>query len=219
MPKSTDGISGLLPDGFDHLAPRAAPTQKRARETVALILDTAAALIDEVGLEAFNTNLLAERAGVRVRTVYRYFANKESVIAALILRFHTESEQAMGPVAWLGDRRRDWRATICHYIDEMLAWAGRTPGALLITGDLQGMPELLGLQEHLDEAIAADFVSAMQARGVALPERRLYAVARTFIDASDAIVALVATKHSDRADELIDELKLLITSYFANYLD
>ena len=70
-----------------------------------------------------------------------------------------------------------------------------------------------------NEAIAAEFVRALQARGLTLSERHPYAVARTFIDASDAIVALSVTKHSDRADELIEELKLLITSYFANYLD
>ena len=219
MPKPTDETPGLPLVGFEHLAPRTVPTQKRAKETVAQILDAAAALIDEVGLEAFNTNLLAERAGIRVRTVYRYFPNKASVIAALILRFHTDAEGSMGPIRWLSDRDRDWRATVSQWIDGMLGWARQTPGALLLTGDLQGIPELLSLREYLDEAMAAELVRALQARGLSLSDRQLYAVARTFIDASDALVALAVTKRTDCTDELVDELKLMILSYFANYLD
>jgi AcrR family transcriptional regulator len=215
----TDDVPVLLPDRFQHLAPRNAPTQRRAKETVARILDTAAALIDEVGLEAFNTNLLAERAGVRIRTVYRYFPNKVSVIAALMMRFHAESEEEQGPVYWLGDRHRDWRAIVSHWIDVLLDWARRTPGALLLTGDLQGIPELLDLKEHLDEVMTANLIRALRARGLSLPDRQLYAVCRTYIDATDALVALAAQKRSDYCDELVDEVKLLITSYLANYLD
>ena len=40
---------------------RVPPRQKRARQTVRHILDTAAVLLDEVGVDDFNTNLLAER--------------------------------------------------------------------------------------------------------------------------------------------------------------
>jgi hypothetical protein len=32
------------------------------------------------------------------------------VIAALMLRFHAESDEEMGPMRWLADRNRDWRA-------------------------------------------------------------------------------------------------------------
>ena len=44
---------------------------ERAQETVDQILDNAAILLDEVGVDAFNANLLAERAEVAVRSVYR----------------------------------------------------------------------------------------------------------------------------------------------------
>jgi hypothetical protein len=101
----------------------------------------------------------------------------------------------------------------------MRTWARRTPGALLITGDLQGVPELLDLQVHLEKAVTTEMMRALKARGLTLPDQQLYAVCRAFIDATDALVALTVTKHSECADEVIDELKLMITSYFANYLD
>jgi len=206
-------------EGFEHLAPRVQPTQKRARQTLERILETAARLIDEVGIEAFNTNLLAQRAGVRIRTVYRYFPNKTAVIAALMIRFHQQSDQAMGPIQDLGDPERDWRALINHWADALLTWAARTPGALLLTGDLQGIPELLALQEHLDTAIATELVRAMQARGLSIPEEELCVICRTFIDTADALTALAVAKRSDRSAEVAEELKLVLTSYLANYLD
>ncbi len=45
------------------LSPRVRPVQKRARETIDLILDTAGDLLEQGGVGAFNTNLLADRAG------------------------------------------------------------------------------------------------------------------------------------------------------------
>ena len=58
------------------LEPRRRPTARRARRTVGRILDATAALLDEVGFDAITTNLIAERAGVNVASLYKYFPNK-----------------------------------------------------------------------------------------------------------------------------------------------
>ena len=94
---------------------RVSPRQARARETVARILDTAAVLLDEVGVDDFNTNLLAERAGVRVRTVYRYFPNKSAVILALAERVVSEWD------AWALDELARFAATCGMSVDEFRA--------------------------------------------------------------------------------------------------
>ena len=75
------------------LSPRVRPVQKRAKETVDQILDNAAILLDEVGVDAFNTNLLAERAEVAVRSVYRYYPNKLAVIVGLAERQAAEWQE------------------------------------------------------------------------------------------------------------------------------
>ena len=72
----------------DQFKPRALPVQNRARETVLRILECAAALIDEVGIEGFNTNLLAERASVRVRTIYRYYPTKLAILTEVLFRLN-----------------------------------------------------------------------------------------------------------------------------------
>ena len=62
---------------------RRRPVQARSAKTFDHILDTATALLEEAGWNGFNTNLLAERAGIGIQTLYRYFPNKLSVVATL----------------------------------------------------------------------------------------------------------------------------------------
>jgi len=68
------------------LKPRKKPSQSRAAETVAAILEAAARILERGGLPAYNTNAVAERAGVSVGSVYQYFPNKDALTAALIDR-------------------------------------------------------------------------------------------------------------------------------------
>ena len=59
------------------------PRQERAKRTYESILVAAAELLVEVGVERISTNLIAERAGITVPALYRYFPNKYAVINAL----------------------------------------------------------------------------------------------------------------------------------------
>ena len=68
------------------LDPRKTPKQGRARVTYDAILEAAAHIIAGHGLAAFNTNAVAERAGVSIGSLYQYFPNKDALMAALIKR-------------------------------------------------------------------------------------------------------------------------------------
>jgi AcrR family transcriptional regulator len=59
------------------------PRQARAIKTYESILEAAAALLIDVGVERISTNLIAERAGITVPGLYRYFPNKYSILNAL----------------------------------------------------------------------------------------------------------------------------------------
>jgi len=72
------------------LSARKQPLQERSRETVAVILEAAARILEERGLEGYNTNAVAERGGISVGSVYQYFPNKDALTLALIARFEDE---------------------------------------------------------------------------------------------------------------------------------
>lgn len=65
------------------LEPRKQPRQARARATYAAIVDACAQLLAAGPYESLTTNGISERAGVSIGTLYEYFPNRESIIAAL----------------------------------------------------------------------------------------------------------------------------------------
>jgi AcrR family transcriptional regulator len=50
------------------------------------ILDAAIEVLVEDGAESFSSNRVAERAGISVGSVYKYFANKDLIIAGIVER-------------------------------------------------------------------------------------------------------------------------------------
>lgn len=66
--------------GFE---PRRKPLQARAQATVAAILEASVRILRTEGRGAFNTNEVAEVAGVSIGTLYGYFPDKDSICIAL----------------------------------------------------------------------------------------------------------------------------------------
>lgn len=110
-------------DRADHSPPTAAirtePVQQRSADRVTNLLDTAAALIDERGIDGLTTSDVATRSGSSVGVVYRYFPNIQSLLRALASRnmekftaliFGSMSEQ---PEQWM----EVMNATIDAYVD------------------------------------------------------------------------------------------------------
>ncbi len=63
--------------------PRKEPSQERSRLMVEDILEAANLVLLNEGLSAFNTNRIAEVAGVSVGSLYQYFPNKETLLFQL----------------------------------------------------------------------------------------------------------------------------------------
>jgi AcrR family transcriptional regulator len=67
-----------------HLEARKAPKQARSQATVQAILTAGARVLAQESLAGFNTNRIAEVAGVSVGSLYQYFPNKAALAVALI---------------------------------------------------------------------------------------------------------------------------------------
>jgi AcrR family transcriptional regulator len=71
------------------------PKQERARETVEIIFEAAARILQQEDRAALNTNIIAERAGISVGTLYQYFPNKEAILVAMARRELESSGKAV----------------------------------------------------------------------------------------------------------------------------
>lgn len=72
---------------------RRAPTQRRAHQTVEVVLDAVARVLKRRGAPRVTTNRIAEAAGVSVGSIYQYFADKQAILRALRDRHVAEMGQ------------------------------------------------------------------------------------------------------------------------------
>lgn len=77
------------------LVKRRLPSQSRAQKTQLLIFEAALQLLEQEGLDHFNTNRLAEVSGFSVGTIYQYFDDKRAILQALAQH---EQQRAMQEV-------------------------------------------------------------------------------------------------------------------------
>lgn len=70
--------------------PRKRPRQARSVATFEAILEAAARILESLGFAGFNTNAVAELAGVSIGSLYQYFPSKEALIVELIRRERVE---------------------------------------------------------------------------------------------------------------------------------
>lgn len=127
------------------LAIKRAPRQKRAIETYERILDVAAQLLCEIGVERISTNLIAAGAGIKVPTLYRYFPNKYAVLMALGDRLMTHQNAVIEE--WLARSAENPKpdaliADILFLIERTIEVTRAEPGALAISHALRALPPL-----------------------------------------------------------------------------
>lgn len=65
---------------------RKTPKQKRSESTVDDISEAAIQLLDTAGAAKFTTNHVAERAGVSIGSLYRYFPDKGAILRYIVRR-------------------------------------------------------------------------------------------------------------------------------------
>ena len=71
------------------------PQQSRGLKRYQQILDVTEEMLVNQGYDAINTNAIAEQAGISIGTLYHYFADKASILTALLKRTYKEYESVL----------------------------------------------------------------------------------------------------------------------------
>ncbi len=90
VPRPTPDAAIAPGDDAASEAFRRQPRQPRGQKRVELLLDAAAAVIAEGGLQAATAEAIALRARTAKGSLYQFFPNRDAVLAALALRYADE---------------------------------------------------------------------------------------------------------------------------------
>jgi AcrR family transcriptional regulator len=85
-------MTTAMPVDYPITPRRRMPAQRRSRERVERILEVAGRLITEHGVDALSTRAVAAESGIPVASLYRYFADKDEIVLALIERDFAEMD-------------------------------------------------------------------------------------------------------------------------------
>jgi AcrR family transcriptional regulator len=108
---------------------RRRPRQDRSRHTVAVILEAAREIFDRLGYVRATTNLIAERAGVSIGSLYQYFPNKAALLAELAHEHHAEVHAVVAPaLERLADRSVPLADSLRELLRDLIAIHAANPG-------------------------------------------------------------------------------------------
>ncbi|WP_460063934.1 TetR family transcriptional regulator [Streptomyces sp. YKOK-I1] len=195
---------------------RRAPVQRRSAERLTRILDACADLLDEVGYDALSTRAVAQRAGVPIGSVYRFFGNKRQMADALAQRnLERWSERVTERLE--GARHGDWRAAMDAVLDEYLAMKRTAPGFSLV--DFGNQIPVGARQAEPNHRVAdrlTDLLSAYLDRTPDDDLRRTFLIA---VETADTLVQLAFRVDPEGDAKVIAEMRELLRAYLARVLD
>lgn len=193
---------------------RARPTQDRSRKTFDAILAAAAGLLTETGWEGFNTNLLAERAGCRVATLYRYFPDKLAVVSTLAEQVVADWDREFEKIADAFEDSGDLRDVWPEFSQRFVSILKHTPSALAVRKAMQAVPELRAIDQADNIRLAQAFASAFRAHLPGLTEARAVSAVRVLIETEVAVVDLAMTAPEPEASLLLADLEAMHLAFF-----
>jgi AcrR family transcriptional regulator len=201
------------------ISPRTRPRQERAQRTLELILDTSVELLEEGGADGLTTKRLAERAGIRVRNVYRYFPNKLAVIRAVAERIAEREQKAFLAGLALSGPEVPWRPALRRAFEAYDAAVGDEPGMRAVRCAVQSSPALRAVDDRLNDALAEVLAEDLRMRGMHSGPARRRLVARTALEIAMALLDRADLGPAAKRKAQRREFFLAIEGYLALYLD
>lgn len=195
---------------------RRAPVQRRSAERLTRILDACADLLDEVGYDDLSTRAVAQRAGVPIGSVYRFFGNKRQMADALAQRNLERFTE--GVTARLGKSRGGgWRTAMDAVLDEYLAMKRTAPGFSLVDfGNQIPVGSRVAEPNHRVADRLTDLLSGHLDREPDEDLRRTFLIA---VETADTLVHLAFRVAPEGDERIIEEAREMLRAYLARVLD
>lgn len=194
--------------------PRREPRQERSRRQVSNILDTAAHVFAEVGYEAATTNIIAERAGVAIGSLYQFFPNKAAIFHALTGRHHAQLRALFDQVLRMEGAQQPLDEWINTVIDAIWGLTQSNRG-FIQTMISQRSPELVAQENALISENVARIEALLAARAPELDHTRRTLLATVSVEVVNGLLARAAISEPQFGEQVLAETKRLLLAYLA----
>jgi AcrR family transcriptional regulator len=194
---------------------RTEPVQQRSAQRVAHLLDTAAMLIDELGIDALTTSDVASRGESSVGVVYRYFPNIQSLLRALAARNLARFTETIYDL--LGSDSVEWRQTVDIAIDTFIEFNRAEPGfRALRFGDIID-DRFLEPEFSNNGVFARALVGLLAEKYDFTPDDKLLFDVEVAIEIADALLqrAFLLNKQGDQ--KFIDTARMISNQYLREH--
>lgn len=196
---------------------RRVPQQDRSNARLGLILDAAAALIDEVGYRNVTMTLVARKAGMSGPGIYRYFSDLEAVARALaarnLERFISSTREALSAQAG------EWTILLARVIGVYAELCRTEPGfRWLRLGD--AVDTNLLHNEVSNRSYAASVLSEIFVVRFGVHEREdLNLHVEVVVEIVDGLIARAFATSPDGDEFFIGECTRVACDYLVDYLE
>lgn len=199
------------------------PLRKRGRETFEHILATAGAVLDEVGFERLNTNLVCERAGLTPPALYRYFPNKYALLAELAYRLMDAQDQALFRWQEAGGLNvtnlQDAIEKSIALRKELVAVTRNFPGGLWILRAIRALPPLQAVRVESRTRVLTQQIELLKASYPTVSDEQLQLAARLAEQSVFAMIEMLVEDPELDEDRIMEESAWMTALYFQSLAD
>lgn len=192
------------------------PVQARAKATVEKIKKASLDLLREEGLEALNTNAIAEQAGINISTLYAYYPDKYTILYDLFDSFEeTRSHYVLEKMQEL-TREGDWQEWFFQVIEGLADYRLKDPAGIALRRALILRPELHELDIESSKVTWTSLADIFETE-FSIDKNIAASISEIVIESITHMLDSAFSVSPPRIDK-VDELKFMITRYLFPYL-
>ena len=194
---------------------RRSPSQQRSRDRVERILDAAAAIVDEEGLDALKVVDIAKRAGVPLGTLYQFFARKDDIVYALAERFAQRFAEVLEASLAGLDPDCEWHELLDLLLDAYTAYYRSEPALRELWVGARLDPEFIRADHQHNNSRFANTVADAMAEKAKVPRDELSTMIYVCWEASQALLETAFRSDPDGDPTIIEQTKIMAARYLA----
>ena len=195
------------------LKPRKSPVQARSTATIEVLHEATIQVLLKEGIVKCNTTRIAERAGVSVGSIYQYYPNRDSLLAAVLQR-HLDSVAEKIEELCLKYEKTSIRTLISALVDEIILAKLSNPEESKALYAISGERGGLDLSKRMNDRMLAAVSNLLEsASDIEFDDSQI--VAEFVLGAIMGLIRRVLENQvTDKVEQVLEShLKLMVVAY------